>query len=196
VAERPRHEAPHAAPPCPGRRAALTAENELLERAERVFNVPKPAPVKLALWQMHSRNEPQRFNLTHDECGDRRRAEADERLDWSRGCVETPNSSKAPHIWRSSSRVPRAEDIAANAMECARWPDASGAQARTTRCLERCRSPSVAQAMPLLCLFTPDGEHDSRASYWWWRSRTLARTHRPPNGSHAKLCGQGPRAEA
>jgi hypothetical protein len=79
-------------------------------------------------------------------------------------------------------------------MESLRWPDASGAQERRTRCSERCRSPAGAQAMPLLCLFTLDGEHDSRASNGSCRSRTLARTHRPPNGSHAKLCGRSPRS--
>jgi hypothetical protein len=48
---------------------------------------------------MHSRDEPQGFNLAHDECGDRLRPEADERLNWSHGCVEKPKKFQDFSFW-------------------------------------------------------------------------------------------------
>jgi hypothetical protein len=70
------------------KRAAPTAENELLERAERVFNVPKPGRVTLAPGQKLSRDELQGFTLADDACGDRLRAEADEGPDSPSGALK------------------------------------------------------------------------------------------------------------
>jgi hypothetical protein len=84
----------------------------------------------------------------------------------------------------------------ANARESLRWPDASASQEHRARCSHGAEARLAPKPCRLVCVFARAGELDHRASYWSCRSRTLARTHRPPNGhaAHLSACLHLPRA--
>ena len=89
----------------------------------------------------------------------------------------------------AAERVLRAEGMHGKCDGGQCWQHALRSAGTMSAMLGTVPKPSGAQAMQSLCLFTPGGERDDRASYSTRRSRPLATNERPPNGSHAKLCG-------
>jgi hypothetical protein len=135
VAERSCHEARHAAPRCQCRHAALTAENELFERAERVFNVPKPARVTLASLAEASARRAARVHTRPRVMWRQATWRSRRTSGLNHWCVEEAQKFSRSLIFGAVAVgccVPKI--FTANARESLRWPDASASQEQRARC--------------------------------------------------------------
>jgi hypothetical protein len=166
----------------------------ILGRKRCGLDVPKPGPKFLGTFAEEPRATCANTQPGHEDCGSTSRT-------YYGACPEKQSialfwnlRSRTTHEVRIAPRCFVAEELVSPDHTLASVDFFTWLGLYTCK-FDACRRQSGIRAAQVLCVFVTRRKDDTRMA--GVRAEAAARVkRRPPNGSHAKLCGQGPRAEA